>query len=112
VLVEDAVGSGIDGPFLIKGWSVSDDQGARLCASLLESMPPQCGLPSIELELGGADLAGDFVTEADVTWSAEPVSSSLASRAGPAGTLWLGRRGVAGCRLLDRSARRPTAARC
>lgn len=74
VLVEDAVSSGIDGPFLIKGWSVSDDQGARLCASLLESMPPQCGLPSIEFETGGADLAGDFVTEAGVTWSEEPVS--------------------------------------
>ncbi len=74
VLVEDAVRNGIDGPFLVRGWAVTEGGTTRLCSTLLESSPPQCGLPSLDVELGGADLAGDWSTVGDVTWSEEEVT--------------------------------------
>ena len=73
VSVGDAVAAGIQGPFLISGYLVADDEGARLCEALAESFPPQCGGTSLLLEPAEAPADAVTTTEGDVTWSGEPV---------------------------------------
>jgi hypothetical protein len=69
VLLADAVATGIEGPFLVQGFYYADAAGERLCSTLAESFPPQCGEPSLALDnAAGADL-GELSTEDDVRWS-------------------------------------------
>jgi hypothetical protein len=50
-----------------------EDEPARLCTELLESMPPQCGGASLIVEgLDVASLTGIARSE-DCSWSVEPV---------------------------------------
>lgn len=74
VTVSDAVSSGIDGPFLMSGYWVSDAGGDQLCATLAESFPPQCGLPAIAVQADTTQVPDGLTREGDVTWSEEPVS--------------------------------------
>ncbi|MDH3540361.1 MAG: hypothetical protein OEP52_10215 [Acidimicrobiia bacterium] len=63
----------IDGGFVISGFYFDDGTGTRLCETLAESFPPQCGGASIPLDnTAGADL-GTLTIEQGVTWSDQPV---------------------------------------
>lgn len=57
-----------DTPVAVQGLLHVEGDAARLCAAILESYPPQCGEPSVELV--GLDLAAvEGTTTADeVTW--------------------------------------------
>lgn len=71
VSVADATAQPIDGAFELRGFFFADDAGARMCETLLESFPPQCGGASIPL--------GDFAvelplsSEAGVSWTDQVV---------------------------------------
>ncbi len=67
------VDSDIDGGFVISGFYFDDGSGVRLCDTLAESFPPQCGGPSIPFDnAAGADV-GVLSIEAGVTWSDQPI---------------------------------------
>jgi len=73
VPVGEAVAAGVQGPFLVSGYLLVDPEGARLCETLAESFPPQCGGTSVPLEPGQAPAGARTTSEGDVTWSDEPV---------------------------------------
>ena len=73
--IGEALASTLEGPLQVKGFVVSSGDGeVRLCSTLLESMPPQCGEPS--LQVSGVDLStlDGLSTAQDLTWSDAPVS--------------------------------------
>lgn len=74
VPVADAVAAEIQGPFLMSGYYLGDGSGARLCESLAESFPPQCGGVSIPLDESGSTVDAPTTTEGDVTWTDAPVA--------------------------------------
>ncbi len=45
--VQEALDSDVQGPILVRGSLLLVGDSALLCASLAESMPPQCGRPSL-----------------------------------------------------------------
>jgi hypothetical protein len=73
--IEQALGGGGDLPLLVKGFVVAaDGETPRFCSALLESYPPQCGGPSLEIErLDLTSIDGLQSTDdpdlAQVTWS-------------------------------------------
>jgi hypothetical protein len=68
--VEEVVEKRPRGVVEVEGYIASRDGETRLCSSLLESHPPQCGNPS--LRLPGPPPRGDGVESAqDVTWTEE-----------------------------------------
>jgi hypothetical protein len=52
--VEEALASTLEGPLAVAGYLVEVDGELRLCSAILESDPPQCGEPSLEVR-GAAD---------------------------------------------------------
>ena len=68
ITVEDLVARSADSPIAVQGFVLDQDGVTRLCAEILESYPPQCGEPSVELV--GLDLAAiaGTQTEQGVTW--------------------------------------------
>lgn len=65
----------------LQGFVVARDGVAKLCEALLESFPPQCGEPSLEIanpELLGAELT----TAQGVSWTDLAVSVSGSVEAG------------------------------
>lgn len=74
LLLSDAVGAGVDGPFLVAAYYVDAGDGARLCSALLESFPPQCGEPSLILDDPSVIDGAVLTTEGDVTWSGDLVT--------------------------------------
>jgi hypothetical protein len=67
--VEEAMASDLEGPLLVRGMLLADDESTRLCDALAESYPPQCGGRFLRVE--GLDLATmTGLTSAEgVTWS-------------------------------------------
>ena len=62
----------ISGDINVLGYVVIDESGTRFCSVLLESFPPQCGAPSVDL----VDLdttAVDLQDEQGVQWSDDVV---------------------------------------
>ncbi len=73
ISIGEALTSNLAGPLLINGLlHVRNDQ-ARLCETLMESFPPQCGGRFLEVE--GLDLMtmDGLRNEGVVTWSDQPV---------------------------------------
>jgi hypothetical protein len=68
ITVEQLVERSADTPIAVEGFLHASDGDVRLCAAILESYPPQCGEPSVELV--GLDMeALDGVTTAEgVSW--------------------------------------------
>ena len=62
------------GLYSVTGFLVATGDVVRLCATLAESFPPQCGEASIEVQ--GLDLSTipEIETESDVSWTDEPVT--------------------------------------
>ncbi len=94
--VGDARASTLDGPLLVNGFVVVADGRVRLCDTLAESFPPQCGGDS--LTLSGFPLEGfELQRSGDVAWTDHSVqvlgyveqgvmsaaTNSIASGAGP-----------------------------
>ena len=82
ISVTDALASNLDGPLLVNGFIVVDDDAqVRLCEGLLESSPPQCGSPSLLVENFDLDSIGPTASAiADypggprtVTWTEQTV---------------------------------------
>ena len=79
--VADALASTLDGPLLVNGFIIVDDDGlVRLCAVLMESSPPQCGQPSLLVEKLDLDSVGSLNSALPVQggirivgWTNEPV---------------------------------------
>ncbi len=69
--VREALDSRLNQPLLVNGFVVARDGFTRLCSTLAESYPPQCGGDSLVLE--GLDLASldELDTAQGVTWSNE-----------------------------------------
>lgn len=67
VSVADATAQPIDGAFELRGFFFVDDAGARMCETLLESFPPQCGGASIPV--GDFDVDLPLSSEAGVSWT-------------------------------------------
>jgi hypothetical protein len=68
ITVDQLVARSSDTAVAVRGLLLVSNGTARLCAAVLESYPPQCGEPSVELV--GLDLASiDGLTTANaVTW--------------------------------------------
>ena len=50
-----------------------DGEALLLCTELLESLPPQCGGPSLVVEGLNIDTLSDIIRSDDCAWSARPV---------------------------------------
>lgn len=74
VPVGEAVAGGVQGPFLVSGYLVAVGGDVRLCGSLAESSPPQCGGTSVPLEPAQTPAGATTTTQGDVTWSDAPVA--------------------------------------
>jgi len=62
----------ISGDINVLGYVVIDENGTRFCSVLLESFPPQCGAPSVDLVDLDA-IAVDLQEEQGVQWTDEIV---------------------------------------
>lgn len=72
VTVEEARNSDAHGPLLVTGYIIAEADVVRLCSLLLESLPPQCGEPS--LQVVGLDLDDYPVQErSGVAWTEDLV---------------------------------------
>jgi hypothetical protein len=56
--IEEALTTTAAGPLVVAGYLVERDGEPRLCSAILESDPPQCGEPSLEVvgEIDDAEL--------------------------------------------------------
>jgi hypothetical protein len=68
ITVEQLVARSSDTPIEVEGFLLAEGTLVRLCAAILESYPPQCGEPSVELV--GLDLGEvpGTTAEGDVVW--------------------------------------------
>jgi len=66
--VEELLARSADTPVAVEGLLIVDQGVARLCGVIMESYPPQCGAPSVQLV--GLDLAEveGTTTAAGITW--------------------------------------------
>ncbi|CAN5775983.1 hypothetical protein BH24ACT15_BH24ACT15_34390 [soil metagenome] len=66
--VADALASDLEGPLTVTGLLIERDGEVRLCQTIAESLPPQCGDPNmIVTGVNLAELEG-AQTEQGVTW--------------------------------------------
>lgn len=56
--IEEAMESELEGPLMVRGYLIERDGDLRLCEAILESSPPQCGEPSLQVE-GTAPAASE-----------------------------------------------------
>lgn len=59
--VPEALAADVEGPVHVSGLLIDDGSGWRLCAGILESMPPQCGGEALVVE--ALDEAGRTLEE-------------------------------------------------
>ena len=73
ISIGEALTSNLTGPLLINGLLHVQNDQARLCETLRESFPPQCGGRFLKVE--GLDLmtVDGLRSEGSVTWSDQPV---------------------------------------
>lgn len=68
ISVEQLVARSADTPIDVEGFLHVSSGVAKMCAAILESYPPQCGEPAVELVgLDLADIAGT-TTAGSITW--------------------------------------------
>lgn len=68
ITVQQLVERSADTPIQVRGLLIDDGGGPRLCDAILESYPPQCGEPSVELvEVDVASVEGT-TTAQGVSW--------------------------------------------
>ncbi len=47
--IQEALETTAEGPLVVAGYLIEQDGELRLCSAILESYPPQCGEPSLEV---------------------------------------------------------------
>jgi len=47
--IEEALETTAEGPLVVAGYLIAQGDELRLCSAILESYPPQCGEPSLEV---------------------------------------------------------------
>lgn len=70
--VGEALNSDVEGIIAVRGFLIMDEEEARLCELIAESMPPQCGSPSLVLE-GFDPSLEETKTQQGITWSDFPI---------------------------------------
>jgi len=71
--VDQLVARSADTPIAVQGFLIDQEGVTRLCAAILESYPPQCGEPAVQLvSLDVTQVAGTQ-TDQGVTWKASVV---------------------------------------
>lgn len=72
--IADAVKVSRAGPIAVKGFLLIDDDGARLCELLAESLPPQCGGVFVPIE-GFEEIVDAPLSESQgISWTDQYVS--------------------------------------
>ncbi len=68
ITVQQLIERSADTPIAVQGFLYGDEGATRLCFAILESFPPQCGEPAVELV--GIDLATieGTTTASGITW--------------------------------------------
>lgn len=66
--VSEALDSDLEGPLTVTGFLVEADGEVRLCETILESYPPQCGQPSLTVEGVDPSAFQGAQTQEGVTW--------------------------------------------
>jgi hypothetical protein len=66
--VEQLLARSADTPIEVQGFLHVEQGRTRLCAAILESYPPQCGLPSAELVDLDLSTVDGTTTAENVTW--------------------------------------------
>lgn len=66
--VEQLVARSADGSISVQGFLIEKDGVTRLCAAVMESYPPQCGEPAVELVRLDLDEVAGTQTDQGVTW--------------------------------------------
>ena len=77
VELPDGASVTVSGMFFTK-----EGESDRLCAVLMESFPPQCGKPALELEGADVETIPGITTSQGVSWSDQPVELSGTIRDG------------------------------
>ena len=72
--VTDALATDATGIIAVKGFLLVDDQGARLCELLAESLPPQCGGADIKITNYEEVVSVPLSNAQGVTWTDNLVS--------------------------------------
>ena len=72
--VSEALAGGVSGVLAVQGFIVDDGNGAKLCESLAESFPAQCGGASMPVSGYEAAVTAPFINEQNVTWTDTTVS--------------------------------------
>lgn len=70
--VGEALNSDVEGIIAVRGFLIMDAEEARLCELIAESLPPQCGSPSVVLE-GFDPSLEETKTQQDITWTDFPI---------------------------------------
>ena len=70
--VGEALDSDVEGIIAVRGFFIMDAAEARLCELVLESLPPQCGSPSVVLE-GFDPSLEETKTQQGITWTDFPI---------------------------------------
>lgn len=68
ITVEQLVERSADTPIAVEGFLHVSDGVTRLCAAILESYPPQCGEPSVELVGLDVEELDGVTTDQGVSW--------------------------------------------
>lgn len=68
ITVEQLVARSADTPIAVQGMLHVEGGVTRLCGAILESYPPQCGQPSVELVGLDVSAVTGTTTAAGVTW--------------------------------------------
>lgn len=68
ITVEQLVARSSDTPIQVEGFLLAQGAVVRLCAAILESYPPQCGEPSVELVGLDLDEVPGTTAEGEVVW--------------------------------------------
>lgn len=66
--VEQLVARSSDTPVTVQGFLIDREGASRLCAAILESYPPQCGEPAVELVGLDLDQLAGTQTDQGATW--------------------------------------------
>jgi hypothetical protein len=72
--ISEALATDATGVLALQGFLVDDGQQARLCETLAESFPPQCGAASVALDSIDQIDPDELSTEGNVTWTDNPVT--------------------------------------
>ena len=73
ISIGEVLTSNLTGPLLINGLLHVQNDQARLCETLAESFPPQCGGKFLEVESLDLRTMDGLRSEGSVTWSDQPV---------------------------------------